>query len=159
MLSRTTGTLVHASRGRLRIRFPLLKSNPCLASRLETALGNVAGIREVKPSVRTGSLLILYDPITLALPENGGKLIGSLSELVPGFVDSNAVRFMLPGSKNSMLIERLRAGLGPELGVERVVVAPSGEVTVSYDPARLDVVKVLQALLSVAQNRKQDVVG
>lgn len=57
--------------GRLRTPIPHLRRNRALAGLLEERLGRVEGIRMVRASVVTGRLLVLYDPLQVAL---GGLL-------------------------------------------------------------------------------------
>ncbi|HVK93625.1 MAG TPA: hypothetical protein VM571_02745 [Noviherbaspirillum sp.] len=54
-------TYTHHISGRLRTRYPQLKSNPTRARAAEAAIRNIHGVISVEASTITGSLLIRYD--------------------------------------------------------------------------------------------------
>jgi P-type Ca2+ transporter type 2C len=51
--------------GRARLRVPAVRGKPLLATRLADRLGAHSGVREVRASPVTGSLLVLFDPTRL----------------------------------------------------------------------------------------------
>jgi len=53
--------IVHRSPGRLRLRVPALRENRELALRIEERLGDLPGVRELRTSAVTGSVLLLLD--------------------------------------------------------------------------------------------------
>ena len=130
----------------------MLKGNAMLAATLEERLGRLAGIREASVNTRTGSLLILYDEGKLAEPANGLALIGALSGYLPITVTASTVSFSEEGRLEdaTLLGASLRAILDRDLGVERVLVDSAGQVCVSYDPDRLNMALIIEALLRLA---------
>lgn len=52
---------VHHTPGRLRIRIPSLRNNPCKVKKTKTIL-NVSGTQETTVNPLTGSVVITYDP-------------------------------------------------------------------------------------------------
>jgi copper chaperone CopZ len=118
-------------------------------------LGSVPGIREATASTKTGSLLILYDPEVLALAENGTQLIRALVDILPGSFTETSVRFKLAAARHPELVGHLRGCLGREQGVEGIAADSSGQITVSYDPARLNIEQVIQKLIGMAHNQKR----
>ncbi len=148
--------LIHASKGRLRFRFAFLKGNEPLAGRLAATLSAAPGIREAVTSTRTGSLLLVYDEVALAQPENGIALLQALAGLLPVAVTDDSVSFRARGGEDvALLAAGLRACLDRGLGVERILADASGQVTISYDSGRLNVVRVIQALLGMAESWKR----
>lgn len=58
--------LLHALDGRLRLRISGIKKDPMAAASLERSVREVKGVKAVKASPVTGSVLILYDPWRIA---------------------------------------------------------------------------------------------
>lgn len=54
-------TQIHHCAGRLRLKFPQLKSKPGHAAAVQTALRKIDGVKMVQTNTVTGSLLIHYD--------------------------------------------------------------------------------------------------
>lgn len=52
----------HSVPGRLRIRTPLLKTNPGLANGIKTAVTTLPGIDDISVNPTTGSVVTYYDP-------------------------------------------------------------------------------------------------
>jgi copper chaperone CopZ len=56
--------VIHHVPGRLRIRLSEVKGNPAKAHSIERALGAFPGVNDVASNIRTGSVLVHYDPKT-----------------------------------------------------------------------------------------------
>jgi hypothetical protein len=57
---------VHDVPGRLRVKIPLLKGNPSKADEVQRLLTGVGGVRNTSFNPLTGSLIVVYDPESLA---------------------------------------------------------------------------------------------
>jgi hypothetical protein len=55
-----SATLVHATRGRARLRLPSAKGDAAFFRRLEEELRNCVGVTDVKVNARTGSVLVRH---------------------------------------------------------------------------------------------------
>ena len=66
--------LLHALPGRVRLRFPWIKSQPDLAREIQKQLTGLKIIRRVEVSTITGSVLVLYDPADTPAMEELGRL-------------------------------------------------------------------------------------
>jgi copper chaperone CopZ len=60
---------MHNVPGRLRVKTPIIKGNPKMASQIETMLGAVDGITTVSSNTVTGSIVVNYDPLTVSHQE------------------------------------------------------------------------------------------
>ena len=56
---------IHDIPGRLRVMSPSIKRNKSVAEEVERLIGNVCGVDCVNVNLRTGSLLVNYNPKTL----------------------------------------------------------------------------------------------
>lgn len=75
--------VVHALRGRVRLRVARVKGNPALARRAEKKLAGVPGITQVEAKANTGSLLIHYNVDDLFSTAALDILSKTLGELFP----------------------------------------------------------------------------
>jgi hypothetical protein len=73
--------IAHHTRGRLRLRIPLAKSNPRLLDQVKSAFSGVPGIDDIELRPATCSVLLFYDPEHHADP---GVLFKSLGVTPPG---------------------------------------------------------------------------
>ncbi len=83
----TAGVVFHALPGRVRLRHPLLRKNPDLALRVESAIGSTSGVNSVATSTTTGSILILFQPDATT----PAKLLGKLERIVSGLDDCESL--------------------------------------------------------------------
>lgn len=72
----------HVSSGRIRVKLDKIKGNASLARELEQQLGQLEYLQEIKITLGTGSVLIIYDPHRLATLEHDlGDLVRELLTL------------------------------------------------------------------------------
>jgi hypothetical protein len=57
---------IHDVPGRLRVKIPLLKANPSKADEVQGLVGGLSGVRSTSFNPLTGSLIVVYDPESLA---------------------------------------------------------------------------------------------
>ncbi len=76
--------IVHAIPGRIRLKVAQVRDNPVLAVQIQKSLASIAGVQKVETSVRTGSVLILYDAVALSSPEGFHASVEPLAALFPG---------------------------------------------------------------------------
>jgi hypothetical protein len=57
---------IHDVPGRLRVKIPLLKANPSKADEIQRLLQGVGGVRNTSFNPLTGSLIVVYDPESVA---------------------------------------------------------------------------------------------
>jgi copper chaperone CopZ len=67
---------IHGVPGRLRVKSPHLKSNQHVASEVERLIGEVHGVDAIDVNLRTGSLLVNYDPKRAKQDDIVGLLAG-----------------------------------------------------------------------------------
>lgn len=63
-------TVIHALRGRVRLKVAGIKNNPGLAQEIKQRLSNKAGVSRVQINPITGSVLMYYDPRVIDLFSN-----------------------------------------------------------------------------------------
>ncbi|HXG18526.1 MAG TPA: hypothetical protein VNN62_05565 [Methylomirabilota bacterium] len=94
-------TLVHAIPGRVRLKIPELRDNAALAARLRERLTVVTGVQWVAANSRTGSLVIQYDPVTIASPESRRALLSPLTAIFPAAVLPNFETWRAPNEESA----------------------------------------------------------
>lgn len=93
-------TVVHALPGRLRLKVPRVKGDGAFARRVEERLGAVPALREVTAVPLTGSVVVVYDPETIASPASLLALSEAVSELFPGLDLTDLPRLLNPGASS-----------------------------------------------------------
>jgi hypothetical protein len=76
--------VLHRLKGRIRLHIRRLKWNQGLAEKMQRGLAGVQGIAEVEASPATGSLLVVFDPQTLAAPGSRRDFAATLEGFFPG---------------------------------------------------------------------------
>jgi hypothetical protein len=67
-----------------RLRFTVdLRSNAALAEKIIDILGKVPGVTKVECHSSSNSVLVMFNPVRLALPENTSRLLAALQQLFP----------------------------------------------------------------------------
>src|SRR5437868_5747006 len=61
-----TGKLLHHVPGRLRLRLPFAKADPARLEAIQSALGELAGVRRVNANPTLGTVVVQYDPALFA---------------------------------------------------------------------------------------------
>jgi hypothetical protein len=85
----------HRLKGRIRLRIRRMKWNQGLAEKMQTGLAGVQGIAEVEASAATGSLLLVFDPQTLAAPGCRRDFAALLEGFFPGLDGDTLIRKFL----------------------------------------------------------------
>ena len=101
--------VIHALRGRVRLKVAKVKGNPALARQAQEKLAKVPGIRQVEATPGTGSLLIHYDMDHLYSTASLEILSETLGELFPE-IEVLTLAAWLPS-----LAENPGAGTGPAI--------------------------------------------
>ena len=85
----------HRLYGRIRLRIPKMRYNPGLAERIKRSLTDVGGIADVEASAATGSLLVIFDPQELAVPQSRQDFSARLEGFFPGLDAETLIRKFL----------------------------------------------------------------
>ena len=86
--------IVHAIPGRVRLKVAGLKANPDLGKVIQTRLQSVPGIQAVETQALTGSLLVLFDPLTIVAPASLLTLSETLTDLFPELDQTKLAEFL-----------------------------------------------------------------
>jgi hypothetical protein len=82
-MERPAITIAHTVPGRIRLKVPKLRDNETLATQLQERFAATASAQLVGTNTRTGSLVIHYDPVTIASLEAQQALLAPLAALFP----------------------------------------------------------------------------
>jgi hypothetical protein len=104
-------TLAHVIPGRMRLKLPELRNNAALAARLRERFAAVTGVQRVVANPRTGSLVIQYDPVTLASPESQRALLAPLTAIFPAGALPDFETWRAPSVNEEIALPSLAAGI------------------------------------------------
>lgn len=127
--------ILHALPGRLRLGFEAVKGRPDLASRLHTRLEAVSGIHRVSVDIRTGSVLMLFDPRAVKSAAFLNELSTALGSLFPSHFAPGRVSFTSKRLKgNPELARRVEHQMSAVRGIEHIAIDPTtGSCNLHYD--------------------------
>lgn len=94
MLNADDVQVTHFLPGRIRLKMPTLRGNPAEAEALAHALRTLPGFKSMEISTLTGSVLIRYDPGSLATKDGSRRLRVVLQEYLPGLDADQVVKWL-----------------------------------------------------------------
>lgn len=108
--------LVHAIRGRVRVKISQLRDNPEFAREICQRLSGVRGIRRIEANPLTGSLLVLYDPEEMTSLESLFALSEIVTPLFPGLDMAQLEEWLGQSGNGSGATASLASGISSGLG-------------------------------------------
>ena len=127
--------IVHIMRGRLRLRLDAVKHRPGVAARLHEYLITVPGILNVEVKIRTGSVLLNYDPSALASAVFLDDLSTAMGRMFPDQFAPGRARIRVDLFKGRpQLSHRVQQQLAGVVGIHQLEIDPSdGTCLLVYD--------------------------
>ena len=111
---------IHVLDGRVRIKVPEVKHDPCMASAVVQVLERVAGVTYVRANTNTGNVLVLFNP-QVANHEQIAQILKDMDCLTPPSTPSSSSTspFQEVGEKLLHLVVKSAV----EKAVERVILS------------------------------------
>ena len=127
--------IVHIMRGRMRLRIDAVKGKPRLAEQVRVQLMGVPGIRRVEVNSRTGSILLIYEPLALGSADFLDELSLALGRLFPGYFAPGRACIRIDQLRGrTQLVRRIQQELAAVEGIHRLEIDPSdGDCLLVYD--------------------------